>query len=455
MLTRTPVLSRRRTGVLLHLTSLDAALGRGGRAFLDWLADAGFSVWQFLPAGPTNADGSPYRARSDSAGNPALIDRGEPAPLGTGEHTAFLHAARGWLDDYACFEVLARLHEGVPWWSWPSEHRDRDPQALAELEGSHAAQIEEIKSAQFTFAWQWRRLREYARARGIYLFGDLPFYVAPDSAETWTHRRQFQLDERGAPRALAGVPPDYFSPLGQLWGNPLYDWEVMREDGFAFWRTRFERQLERVDLLRIDHFRALAAHWAVPAGAPDARSGAWKRTPGWELLRALREELGELPLVAEDLGVITPDVVDLRRGFALPGMRVLQFGFDGANDNPHLPHMHEPDALVYTGTHDNDTTRGWFESLDPATARHAECYLRLPSQAAPEERVDALVRAALGSVCLLGVVPMQDLLGLGSAARFNTPATSHGNWSWKLPAGALTAERAARFRELNRIYGRA
>ena len=454
MLTRNPVLSRRRAGALLHLTALEAALGRGGRAFVDWLAQAGFSVWQFLPVGPPNADRSPYRARSDCAGNPALIDEGERPPFGTGEHTAFLHSARGWLDDYACYEVLSRAHGGAPWWSWPPEHRDRDPQALAEAKHIHAGEIGEIAATQFAFAWQWRRLREYAHARGVFLFGDLPFYVAPDSAETWAHRRQFQLDERGAPRAVAGVPPDYFSRLGQLWGNPLYDWEVMRNDGFAFWRRRIEPQLERVDLLRIDHFRALAAHWAVPADAPDARSGSWKHTPGWALLRALREELGDLPLVAEDLGLITPDVEDLRRGFGLPGMRVLQFAFDGTADNVHLPYLHERGSVVYTGTHDNDTARGWFESLDPQTLRRVECYLRLGSESAPEERVGALSRAALGSVGVLAVLPVQDLLALGSAARFNTPSSSEGNWSWKLPAELLTPERAASFLDLNRIYGR-
>jgi 4-alpha-glucanotransferase len=454
MLTPTPVLDRRRAGVLLHLTCLTAALGRGGRGFFDWLANAGFTVWQFLPLGPTSTDGSPYRARSDSAGNPALIDPEERPALGTGEHGAFLHSARDWLEDYACYEALSRLHGGAPWWTWPPEHRDRDPHALGELRRTQAALIEEIEATQFTFAWQWRRLRDYAHARGVLLFGDLPFYVAPDSVETWAQRRQFQLDEHGAPRAVAGVPPDYFSRLGQLWGNPLYDWRVMRGDGFAFWRTRLKRHLERVDLLRIDHFRALAAHWAVPADAPDARSGVWKRTPGWALLRTLREELGGLPLVAEDLGVITPDVVDLRRGFALPGMRVLQFAFDGASDNPHLPHMHERNAVVYTGTHDNDTARGWFQSLEGDAARRVERYLRLAADAPGEARVDALVRAALGSVSRLALVPAQDLFALGSEARFNTPATTHGNWSWKLSPELLTPERAARSLELNRIYGR-
>ena len=449
------VLGRRRSGALLHLTSLDAALGRGGRAFVDWLAQAGFSVWQFLPLGPTNVDRSPYRARSDSAGNPSLIDPDEHPPLGTGEHAAFLQSARGWLEDYACFEVLARLHGGAPWWSWPPEHRDRDPVALAEVRRGHAEEVKAIEATQFAFAWQWRRLREYAHGRGVCLLGDLPFYVAPDSAETWVHRRQFQLDERGAPRAVAGVPPDYFSTLGQLWGNPLYDWDAMREDGFLFWRTRISSQLQRVDLLRIDHFRALASHWAVPAGAPDARGGAWKRTPGWMLLRLVRDQLGDLPLVAEDLGVITPDVEDLRRGFDLPGMRVLQFAFDGSSDNPHLPHMHEHNCIVYTGTHDNDTARGWLGHLDSETARHVAEYLRLATSATPEVRVDTLVCAALASVGVLAVVPVQDLLVLGSEARFNTPATSGGNWGWKLPAGALTSERAAYYLHLNRTYGRA
>ena len=295
-----------------------------------------------------------------------------------------------------------------------------------------------------------RRLHEYARARGVSLFGDLPFYVAPDSVETWAQRAQFQLDGEGHPRAIAGVPPDYFSGVGQLWGNPLYDWNNMRRDGFAFWRERLRRQLERVDLLRLDHFRAFAAHWAIPAGAPDARSGAWRRTPGWALLRTLNEDLGRMPLVAEDLGVITPDVEDLRHGFDLPGMRVLQFGFDGRSDNPHLSHLHERESIVYTGTHDNDTALGWYRSLDGQTARRVDFYFG----STPHEMPDALVRAALGSVGKLAVVPVQDILALGSEARLNTPATSAGNWAWRLPPGSLTAELAERYRHLNGAFGR-
>jgi len=444
------VLTRRRAGALLHLTCLEGALGRGGRAFIDWLAAAGFSVWQFLPPGPTNADGSPYRVRSDAAGNPALIDPDERPPLESGEFEAFRVAARGWLDDFACFEVLSRRYGEEPWWNWPARHRDRAPRALAAVRRAEAEQIREIEAQQFAFACQWRRLREHASARGVLLFGDLPFYVAPDSVETWAHRTQFQLDDAGRARGVAGVPPDYFSELGQLWGNPLYAWDVMSRDGFAFWRERVRRQLERVDLLRLDHFRALAAHWAVPAEASDARAGVWRRTPGWALLKTLRGDLGRLPLVAEDLGVITPDVEDLRRGFGLPGMRVLQFGFDGSSDSPHLPHRHERDTVVYTGTHDNDTTLGWYRGLDADTARRVDFYLGSASGEMP----DALVRAALRSVGALAILPVQDLLALGSEARFNTPATTVGNWRWRLPPGALTAELAGRYRHLNGVYGR-
>ncbi|MGH8261735.1 MAG: 4-alpha-glucanotransferase, partial [Steroidobacteraceae bacterium] len=443
-------LSRRRSGALLHLTCLDAPLGRGGRAFIDWLAHAGFGVWQILPSGPTGADGSPYCVRADAAGNPALIDPDERPPLDTPDYESFRQSAAGWLDDYACFEVLSRRHGGAPWWAWPAEHRDRDPAALAQLRRTEARRLREIEGEQFAFAWQWRRLHEHARSRGVLLFGDVPFYVAPDSVETWTHRGQFQLNEAGAPRAVAGVPPDYFSELGQLWGNPLYDWDAMRADGFRFWRERLRLQLERVDLLRLDHFRALAAHWAVPAGAPDARTGEWRRTPGRALLRALREEHGELPLVAEDLGIITPDVDDLRRGFGLPGMRVLQFGFDGSSYNPHLPHRHEPAAVIYTGTHDNDTTLGWYRSLDAQTAARVDFYLG----SRPGDMPEALIRAALASVGVLAILPVQDLLALGSEARFNTPSTRQGNWHWRLPAGALTPDLAGRYRHLNGVYGR-
>ena len=448
---RTNRLSRRRAGALLPLASLDGgALGRAGRAFIDWLADAGFSLWQFLPVGPPGPDGSPYWARCDSAGHAGLLDRDEMPQAGSSDERAFVESAREWLDDYVLFEAISRRESGRPWWTWPPELRDRDPGALEHVRREEAERIRELEAEQFAFASQWRRLREHAGSRGVLLFGDLPFYVAPNSVETWAHREAFQLDGSGRATAVAGVPPDYYSPLGQRWGNPLYDWDRMLADGMAFWRRRVRCQLERVDLLRLDHFRGLAAHWAIAADAPDARGGTWKRTPGRVLLGWLADDLDDPPLVAEDLGLITPDVEDLRRAFGLPGMRVLQFGFDGSSDNPHLPHMHQRDCIVYTGTHDNDTSVGWYASLDGETARRVDFYLRMGSSTMPEP----LVRAALASVGALAVIPVQDLLGLGSDARINTPASTAGNWTWRVPAGALCAELASRYRRLNGVYGR-
>jgi 4-alpha-glucanotransferase len=448
---RLPVLDRRRAGVLLHLGSLEAALGRGGREFIDWLADAGFSVWQILPMGPTGADGSPYWVRSDFAGNTAYLDPAELPGARSAGYAAFLDETQHWLEDYALFEVLSALHAGAPWWTWPAELRDRSPPALQRVARERAAECQRVKREQFAFFVQWRRIHEHARSRGVRILGDLPFYVGADSVETWAHRGQFQLDPQGRPAAVAGVPPDYFSETGQLWGNPLYDWQAMRHDNFACWRARVLEQLQRVDLLRIDHFRALAAHWAVPADAPDARAGQWHLTPGEDLLRLLMDELGDLPILAEDLGVITDDVTALRKGFGLPGMRVLQFAFSGEGDNPHLPHMHEHDSVVYTGTHDNDTTLGWYRSLDEETRRSVDALLRV----APGSMPEALIREALGSVGQLAVIPAQDLLGLGSEARLNTPGTVAGNWRWCLPAGALTPQLAQHFARLNAMYGRA
>ena len=449
---RLPVLDRRRAGVLLHLGSLDAPLGRGGRAFIDWLAEAGFSVWQVLPAGPTGTDGSPYWVRSDFAGNPEFIDPAELPSAQPSEYAAFLDQSQHWLDDYALFEVLSSAHAGAAWWTWPAELRDRTPSALQRVTRDLAAELQRVRREQFAFFFQWRRMREHARARGVRILGDLPFYVGPHSVETWAHREQFRLEADGRPAAVAGVPPDYFSQTGQLWGNPLYDWQAMRRNNFAYWRARVLEQLDRVDLLRIDHFRALAAHWAVPAGAPDARGGEWHLTPGEDLLRLLMDELGDLPILAEDLGVITDDVVALRKGFGLPGMRVLQFAFSGEGDNPHLPHMHEHDSVVYSGTHDNDTTLGWYRNLDEDTRRRVDSMLRVaPGGSMPE----ALIREALGSVGQLAIIPAQDVLGLGSEARLNTPGTVHGNWRWRLPSGALTAQLAGHLAQLNGMYGRA
>ena len=447
---RRAVLDRRRAGVLLHLGSLVAPLGRGGRACIDWFADAGFSVWQMLPLGPTGADNSPYWARSDFAGNPAFLDPQELPECRGGEFDSFLAASQHWLGDYALYQALSRRQRGAPWWTWPQELRDRDSGAIERASAELHEDLMRVKREQFAFSVQWHRLREYAAHRGVRLFGDLPFYVAPDSVETWAHRTQFQLERDGRPRTVAGVPPDYFTETGQLWGNPLYDWDVMSRDGFHLWRARVHQQLERFDLLRLDHFRALAAHWAVPASAPDARAGEWRHTPGKDLLRVLQDELGELPLVAEDLGIITADVKALCRHFHLPGMRVLQFAFNGEGDNPHLPHMHERESVVYTGTHDNDTSLGWFSSLEGVARRQVELLLRYTPGSMP----DALIREILGSVGRLSILPVQDILSLGSEARLNTPGTAEGNWSWRLPPGVLTGALCRRYAMLNRMYGR-
>ena len=451
---------RRRAGVLLHLTALDRDDGRGAlgvraRDFIDWLAGAGFSVWQILPVGPTGTDGSPYWVRSDHAGHAALLDGAElPASHGA-DYERFVAGAGAWLPDWALHEALRAAHDGLPWLAWPTALRDRDPDALQAARQQHALAIEREYACQYAFAMQWQALRSHAAARGVSLFGDLPIYVAPDSVETWCHRAQFQLDADGRPRAVAGVPPDYFAADGQLWGNPLYDWQVMRHDGFRWWRARISAALQRFDLLRLDHFRGFESHWAVPAGASNARGGAWLPTPGDALLDAVARDLGAaagaLPLVAEDLGVITPEVDALRRRWALPGMHVIQFGFDGSGNNPHLPHMHQRRSVAYTGTHDNDTVTGWLQSLDGETLRRVEHFFG----ARGDTLATAVVRAALGSVSALTVVPVQDLLGLGTEARFNTPGTVQGNWRWRLPAGRLDDAMSRQFSLLNRSMGRA
>jgi 4-alpha-glucanotransferase len=395
--------------------------------------------------------------RSDQAGNPQLIDRHEaPDPIAARAQFAdFCAAQAAWLEDYALFFALSRAHGGAAWWTWSTELRDRDATALAQARVRLGAELHALRVEQWQFAQQWAALRDYARERGVQLFGDLPIYVAPDSVATWVQRGQFQLQASGEPAALAGVPPDYFSADGQLWGNPLYNWPQAEADDFAFWRQRFAAQLQRFDLLRIDHFRGLAAYWSVPAGASTAREGRWVDAPGGALLARLRAAYGGLPVVAEDLGLITPEVDALRREFGLPGMRVMQFGFDGSPDNPHLAHNYTRFTVVYTGTHDNDTTLGWYRSLDAGTTRRVEDYLGCASAQLPAEQMPtALLRAALASVAVLAVAPLQDLLGLGSEARFNTPGTVIGNWSWQFASGALTARLAGQLRAMNERYGR-
>ena len=448
------VLSRRRAGVLLPASSLrqhgSGAFGDPARRFIDWLADAGFTVWQLLPLVPTDPSGSPYWARSDRAGSAELTDAHAPDPGGADDFAAFRAASAQWLDDFTLFQALGEEQQGAPWWKWPPPLRDREDSALAAARQRLAPRLAALAREQWRFDEQWRDLRRHAAARGVKIFGDLPIYVAPDSVSTWVSPQAFQLGHDGQATAVSGVPPDYFSEDGQLWGNPLYDWEAQQRDGFRFWLQRLALQADRFDLLRIDHFRALEAYWAVPAGAASAREGEWRKAPGAALLAAVKQALPALELVAEDLGVITPEVTALRRACGLPGMRVLQFGFDGDCANLHLPHEHSQDAVIYTGTHDNDTTVGWYAGLSPATRDLVRRYLGR----ADHEVVDALLRAALASVGVLAVLPAQDILHLDSGARLNRPGTTTGNWSWRLPSQALTPELAARYRDLNELYHR-
>jgi 4-alpha-glucanotransferase len=448
------VLARRRAGVLLPASALRrhdrGAFGTPALRFIDWLADAGFSVWQLLPLVPTDLNGSPYWARADRAGSATLIDAATPDPGSPDDLEAFRAASAHWLDDFTLFEAISEEQHGAAWWHWPEALRRRDTQALAKARLRLAPRLRELARVQWRFDEQWRALRRHAAARGVRIFGDLPIYVAPDSVATWVSPGAFQLDAQGQPLAVSGVPPDYFCEDGQLWGNPLYDWDAQQRDGFAFWLARLALQADRFDLLRIDHFRALEAYWAVPAGAKSAREGQWRPAPGRALLAQAMRQLPQLELVAEDLGVITPEVTALRREFKLPGMRVLQFGFDGDSSNLHLPHEHAIDAVVYTGTHDNDTTVGWYGSLPSATRDLVRRYLGR----ADHEVVDAMLRAVLASVGVLAVLPVQDILQLGSEARLNTPGTVEGNWTWRLPEQALTPDLGSRYRDLNQLYNR-
>ncbi|RNM11668.1 4-alpha-glucanotransferase [Nocardioides pocheonensis] len=465
----TPVapLDTRRAGVLLHVTSLPGASGPGdlGEAayrFVDFLADAGCTVWQVLPLVPTHEeDGSPYNARSAMAGNPDLISRERQAADGLGDlraldeeqraaYETWCAERRDWLEPYVEYIALGELVGGTPWPTWEPGVRDRRPDRVAETLAPVAERVEQLRFDQWVFALQWNALHAYAASKGVLLFGDLPIFVSLDSADVWASRALFQLDESGRPTTVTGCPPDYFAADGQRWNNPHYDWDAMATDGFAWWRRRIARQRELFDLVRIDHFRGFEAAWHVPVEAPTARDGAWVRGPGDAVLSALVETAGPGTLVAEDLGQITPEVDQLRLRFGLPGMKILQFAFDGSPDNPYLPAHHGQQSVVYTGTHDNDTTVGWWSELDEGTRGLVRSYLLDPDEPMPW----ALIRLALASTARLAVVPAQDLLGLGSDCRMNTPGTDEGNWTWRADPGSFDAELAGRLRGLVEAAGR-
>jgi 4-alpha-glucanotransferase len=447
--------ARRRAGVLLHVSSLSqGTLGSDAFAFVDFLAAAECTVWQVLPLTPPDEEGSPYRALSAMASNPALLD---PADALVAEDARASAAYRGWaeqnadwLDPYVEYLTIRTASEGRPWPDWEPALRDRDPRRVATAVAEAPRLAERIRGEQWSLTRQWDRLRAYAADRGVLLYGDLPIFVAHDSADVWAHRELFRLDASGRPTTVTGVPPDYFAADGQRWNNPHYDWEAMAADGYAWWRRRIERQRDLFDIVRIDHFRGFEAAWHVPVDARTAKEGWWEAGPGGDLLRPLVETAGADALVAEDLGVITPEVDRLRREMGLPGMKVLQFAFDGDPANPHLPAHHEPRSVVYTGTHDNDTTLGWWRSLGDETRALVRSALPDPHEELPW----ALVRLAFGSRAHLAVVPAQDLLGLGSEARMNTPGVSAGNWSWQMSPHALDDELGARVADLVRGSGR-
>jgi len=497
----------RSSGVLLHITSLPSAFGIGDlgpeayRFAEEFLAATGQRVWQVLPLNPTDPDSgnSPYHSASAFAGNPLLIspellrrdgllqerDLQPPADLPAGRtdyaavaswkgrlldeawgrfrqrragraaFRAFCDRHAWWLEDYALYLALRRRFGGRSWCEWPAEFRDRDPRALQAARQDCAEAIQREKFLQYAFFRQWHALKDYCNARGVWVMGDVPIYVAYDSADVWSRPEMFKLDASKRPTFLAGVPPDYFSATGQLWGDPVYDWQAIRATGYQWWIRRMEHNLTLCDMVRMDHFRGFCACWEVPAGEATAIRGRWVPGPGEDFFRALLRRRPTAALVAEDLGVITPDVRELMRRLGLPGMKVLLFAFnDDLATNPYVPHNHEPNCVVYTGTHDNDTARGWFENeAGPEVKERLFAYLgrRLAAEEVPWE----LIRLAMMSVARLCVLPAQDLLGLGSEARMNRPSVAFGNWEWRLDSVGALQEAAGRLRDMTRVYGRA
>ncbi len=421
---------RRRCGVLLHPTSLPSGKLEDAYRWLDFMTECGLEVWQVLPLGVPQVGFSPYQCVSAFAVDPALMKPVTPPvseDLKRSDFIRFCKRQAHWLDDYALFMVIQSEHGGSHWVNWPPSLKHHEPLALAEIVRSHAAELNATKWQQFNLHLLWQKIRDYAGSKNIYLFGDMPLFVAHDSADVWASQDRFLLDDHGNPIQVTGVPPDYFSTEGQRWGNPHYDWAFMEAEGFRWWLDRLHHHFEWFDLVRIDHFRGLEASWMIGAESSTAVEGYWQTVPGDKLLGKLQQEMQEIPLVAEDLGEITPQVIALKNQFDLPGMSVLQFSFDGFDDNPHKPRNIQPNTLVYTGTHDNDTTRGWYQSQKPEMQQHI---LRVLQTDDPSQVVEAMIQTALQSRASLAVIPLQDFLGLNSSARMNTPGTIEGNWQW-------------------------
>jgi 4-alpha-glucanotransferase len=493
----------RASGVLLHVTSLPSPYGIGdlGPSAFDWvdrLHDAGQRWWQALPLGPTGYGDSPYQCLSSFAGNellitpdgliddgllraadcagqafsPSVVEYEKVLPfkirlLETAwsrfsagarpdlqpAYEQFCHAHALWLDDYALFRALKARYDGACYLDWPAELVRRNPAALARARREVAKEVEVARFAQFVLSRQAQRLEQHAHDRGVRLIGDLPFFVSPDSSDVWANPELFVLDKDYRPTVVAGVPPDYFSADGQLWGNPVYDWDALRQRGYRWCVERLRALLAQVDVIRLDHFRAFAASWHVPAHAATARDGQWVPGPGADFFRAVEKELGALPFIAEDLGLITPDVTALRDEFRLPGMRVLHFAFDGDADNPHLPDNYVANAIAYTGTHDNATTRGWYEALS-ATEQQSVWTCLGRSRGAASEVAPALLRLVWESPAALAVAPFQDVLNLGNEARMNVPGRAEGNWRWRCTEQMLSTRVFDWLRDLTSTSGR-
>lgn len=441
-----PTSANRLGGVLLHIRSLcgpspGGTMGAESFRFIDLLAAAGQSIWQMLPIHPPDSNQNPYSALTAFGGNIQLIPNREPIVLDDGDFDEWHDRNRDWIDDWALFKIIKETRDNKPWYTWPKALRDRDRTALHLFQKDHETRIRQVVRKQFMFDAEWSKLRAYASSKKIKLFGDLPIFVAWDSADVWANRRLFNIGDNGRPTHVSGVPPDYFSRTGQRWGNPLYVWKNHKEDGYKWWRRRLDIELRRFDMVRIDHFRAIEQFWEIPARHRTARKGRWVDGPGSDFLKALVQDSGPGALVAEDLGIIPPSIIELRRAFDIPGMAVLHFAFDSPStkDNPHHPDNMAEDVICYPGTHDNDTTVSWFNETKNARRPHLRRRReRVRSlMRAGEEVQQTLVRTAFEARARIAIVSMQDLLGLDSSARMNTPGRLMGNWRWRMSEGQL------------------
>lgn len=505
---------KRKCGVLLPVASLPSRYGIGcfsqdAYEFVNFLADAGQTYWQILPLGQTGYGDSPYQSFSTFAGNPyfidpeELIERGyitredadrcdfgadprtinyekiynhrytllwkafENSPFALSvkspwrdsrydadraDFDAFVRESSDWLEDYALYSALKRFFGGESFIKWDEAIRLRTPQALAQYREKLADSIRFYEFQQYFFDRQWHRLKQYANEKGIRIVGDIPIYVAFDSADTWSHPELFYLDEKGYPVDVAGVPPDAFSSTGQLWGNPLYRWDYHKKTGYDWWMRRMKQCFSLYDVVRIDHFRGFDEYYAVPFGEKTAMNGEWRPGPGLDLFKTMKEKLGKKSIIAEDLGLLTDSVIRMVKQTGYPGMKILEFAFDGKSSNAYLPHNYGTNCIAYTGTHDNQTLKGWYDSLDRKTKKQVRTYVGISSRARFPER--QIIRTLFMSVAGTVIVPIQDYLELGDEARINTPSTLGGNWQWRLLPGELTADLAGRMRSLSQTYGR-